>query len=277
MSFPLATQSSPFDAVAVDYDRLFTFSSIGRAQRSAVWAAAAAAFRSSTRILEMNCGTGVDAVYLAGLGLQVLAIDSSPGMLAIAQDRVWRENRQHEVRLRQWRLEELDRLPVDETFDGAFSNFGGLNCVADLKKFSQDLAKLLKPGSPILLCLLNRWCLWEILYHGAQLRFRKAFRRLNPAGVLVQLGRSRSTFRVCYPSIPNAIRAMQPYFRYRSHLAVGLFVPPSYLEARVSSHPRVLQTAGWIDDKVAGWPILRGAGDHVLICFERTEALHRPN
>ena len=43
--------------------------------RAAVWARCAARFRPGFRILEMNCGTGEDARWLASQGMQVLATD----------------------------------------------------------------------------------------------------------------------------------------------------------------------------------------------------------
>jgi ubiquinone/menaquinone biosynthesis C-methylase UbiE len=315
---------SPFDALASDYDRSFTYSAIGRAQRHAVWKVAQRVFVPGTRILELNCGTGVDAVYLAHLGLKVTALDSSSQMIAVAQDRVQRERCQNSIRLMHWAIEELDRLPPEAPYDGAFSNFGGLNCVPDLRRFGCDLARRLKPGSPVLLCLMGRYCLWELFYHPLKGQFPKAVRRLKKDGVLATPGndqeakpeslppdapsgtqgdiyspkalppasvrRARSgvmgrrwntrelnsrhvapeqTIRVVYPSVRSLVRGLQPHFRYRHHLAVGLFVPPSYLEHWASRHPRFLNVMDQIDNRVGRWPLLRNAGDHYLIHLER--------
>ena len=54
-----------FDSLAAKYDDLFTRSVIGRAQRGAVWEALVDRFEPGAHILELNCGTGEDAVYLA--------------------------------------------------------------------------------------------------------------------------------------------------------------------------------------------------------------------
>jgi methyltransferase family protein len=43
--------------------------------------------------------------------------------------------------------EALDRLELESPFDGAFSNFSGLNCVEDLAAVARNLARLLKPGA----------------------------------------------------------------------------------------------------------------------------------
>src|SRR5208282_4899799 len=84
---------APFDAVAARYDEAFTSSRIGRAQRASVWNELAKTFRSGDRVLEIGCGTGVDACFLAERGVRVTACDSSSQMIAAATRRI-RENRQ---------------------------------------------------------------------------------------------------------------------------------------------------------------------------------------
>jgi SAM-dependent methyltransferase len=52
--------------------------------------------------------------------------------------------------------EDLARLFDCGPFDGAFSNFSGLNCLADLKPVARNLAGAVKPGGRVLLCLWSR-------------------------------------------------------------------------------------------------------------------------
>ena len=51
--------------MAGDYDSLFTATIIGALMRKAVWARCAARFQPGQKVLEMNCGTGEDALWLA--------------------------------------------------------------------------------------------------------------------------------------------------------------------------------------------------------------------
>src|SRR5439155_636698 len=60
----------------------------GRAQRDTIWHELDRVFRPGQHILEINCGTGVDAIYLASRGVDVLACDSAPRMIEVARKRL---------------------------------------------------------------------------------------------------------------------------------------------------------------------------------------------
>ena len=62
-------RAAAFDAIAEHYDDLFTNSLIGRAQRQAVWEIASRHLRPGGLVLELNCGTGEDALFLANSGM----------------------------------------------------------------------------------------------------------------------------------------------------------------------------------------------------------------
>ena len=114
-----------FSELADSYDDTFTDTSIGRVMRSAVWARLGATFVNGDRILELNCGTGVDASWLGTRGVQVIATDAAPGMVEVARARG--------VDAHVCRAEDIDDFAeAHGPFDGALSNFGGLNCVDDL-------------------------------------------------------------------------------------------------------------------------------------------------
>src|SRR5277367_2207624 len=77
--------SASFDAVAQHYDEIFTISKIGQAQRSSVWKELEKTFRPGERVLELGCGTGADACFLAERGIKVFALDASPQMISVAR------------------------------------------------------------------------------------------------------------------------------------------------------------------------------------------------
>ena len=155
---PAQMYAAPFDAIAGRYDETFTTSRIGLAQRASVWKKLDKAFRSGDRILEIGCGTGVDACFLAEHGVAVVACDSSPEMVTVATQRVKATGKDSLVSPRLLAAEDIAKLRNRGAFDGAFSNFGALNCVEDLPQFARDLAILLKPGATALLCWMGSCC-----------------------------------------------------------------------------------------------------------------------
>ncbi|MBC9033492.1 methyltransferase domain-containing protein [Sphingomonas sp. JC676] len=255
-------QATPFDGMAVDYDRTFTTSAIGRHLRAAVWRRFDAAFQPGERILELNCGTGEDAIHLGGRGVHVLATDISETMLDVARARVERAGLTGMVDLARVAIEELP-LSAPRWFDGAISNFGGLNCVDDLPAVARGLAEMLRTGAPALLCVMGPAVPWEWGWYLAHGQPRKALRRLRRGGT-----RWRG-LTIRYPSIGAVRRAFAPYFAERRVAAIGALVPPSYAEAWAMRHPRVLATLDRWERRVETFPPLPSLADHYLIELER--------
>jgi ubiquinone/menaquinone biosynthesis C-methylase UbiE len=154
--------TTPFDQLAATYDVSWTNSEQGRSQRSIVWREIDAYFQRGQRVLDIGCGTGEDALHLAANGVVVEAIDGSTEMVRIARERG--------VPARRLPIENLSELR--EEYDGALSNFGVLNCVDDLPACGAELARLIRPGGKLAICLMPRLCWSEIL--------RFELRRLRP-------------------------------------------------------------------------------------------------
>lgn len=265
--------AAPFDAVATRYDDTFTSSQIGQAQRAAVWHELEKAFRSGDRILEIGCGTGVDACFLAERGIRVVACDASSQMIDVASRRVQQLAFHRLVRTMVLPAEDLSTLPENEQFDGAFSNFGALNCIKedDLETFVRTLATLLRPGASALLCWMGPYCAWEILWYLVHGDASNAFRRFRHGGVSARIA-DAAFVHIHYPPVRFLARKFSPTFKLKSIRAVGLTVPPSYLEPWTSRHPRLLQSCRQIDSLLGRVPALRSLGDHVLVRFQRTKS-----
>lgn len=259
--------SNAFDQIAEAYDKIFTRSVIGRAQRAAVWDVLAKTFHPGERILELNCGTGEDALFLGRRGISVEACDASPAMIHVARKRLTNEGRGLSVVFQTRRTEDVANLDsASQPFDGVLSNFSGLNCVEDLRGVAKSLASIVKQGARLVFCLSNRVCVSEILWFGVHLNFRKALRRI-PGKSTARIGSTE--LRVHYPTISQVRRAFAPWFRLNLVRAVGLCVPPSYLESWVTRHDRMIEKFSSADRILAPLPLLRALGDHVLLRFER--------
>jgi ubiquinone/menaquinone biosynthesis C-methylase UbiE len=267
--------AAPFDAVAERYDDTFTSSKIGRAQRASVWEKLGQVFRSGDRVLEIGCGTGVDACFLAERGVTVIACDSSPQMVAVATRKVAETRRLASVYPRLLAAEDIASLQNDDSFDGAFSNFGALNCVQDLRRFAKNLATVLNPGATALLCWMGSCCVWEVAWYLAHGKPGKAFRRFRREGVTAQVAAGAS-IRVRYPSVREIARTFAPEFRLKSVKGIGVVVPPSYLEAWANRLPGLFDLSGRADSLLGRCPGIRACADHVLLEFRREDASSLP-
>ena len=266
-ALPPTVSPAPFDAVAARYDETFTYSQIGQAQRKAVWNELVQAFRPGDNVLEVGCGTGVDACYLAENGVQVIACDASTQMINLATRRIHERGLDKFVKPVILRAEDVSALST-QSFEGAFSNFGALNCIEDLPRFARDLARLLKPGARVLLCWMGRYCLWEMMWYLAQGNRQKAFRRLRRNQTTASLG-GGAFVSVHYPSIRSLGRTFAPEFKIKSIKGIGLTVPPSYLEHWAADHPRLIGLGERVDAWMGGCPGTRVLADHILVGFER--------
>lgn len=259
-------QATPFDSMAADYDQAFTDTLIGARMRQAVWRRLDAAFCPGAHVLELNCGTGEDAVYLARRGVHVLATDISSAMLAAARAKVERAGLHELVQVEQLDITRLaEHAAGPRHFDGALSNFGGLNCVADLAAAARGLAAHLRPGAPALLCVMGPLVPWEWAWYLWRGQPRKAFRRLRPGGTPWR-GLS-----IHYPTVGALRRAFAPAFRLRRVSAVGALLPPSYAEGWARRHPRALALLAACERRIEVLPPLPWLADHYLVELERVE------
>jgi ubiquinone/menaquinone biosynthesis C-methylase UbiE len=258
-----------FDQMAAEYDDVFTRSLIGRAQRSAVWVVLTRIFKSGDHVLELNCGTGEDALYLARNGIAVTACDASEQMIQIASNRLCSEAPGAPIQFNLLPTEQILELHSQTTFDGAFSNFSGLNCVEDLKPTAEDLAMLLRPNAPLIVCLSTRFCIWEMVWFLLHGKFRKAFRRCS-GHATAKVG--EHTVEVYYPTVRKLQKLFSPFFVMRSCVGIGVTVPPSYVETWIRRRPSLLNKLCAIDRRISTLPGSRVLGDHMLLHFERVQA-----
>ncbi|MFN7989670.1 MAG: class I SAM-dependent methyltransferase [Thermoanaerobaculia bacterium] len=254
---------SPFESLAASYDDTFTRTRIGAAMRRAVWRRLDATFAAPARVLELGCGTGEDAVHLAARGVRVLATDPAAAMVAETRAKAAREGVTDLVATRLLDAASLGPTDLGGPFDGAFSNFGALNCVPDLGAVSEGLARHVRPGGRVLFCLLGRYVPWEWAWFLARGDRRRAFRRLAADGA------EWRGLRVSYPPLRALRRLFAPRFRFRGARAIGAFVPPSYVEPWAEGHARLLSALDALERRLEAVPPFPSLADHVLLELER--------
>jgi ubiquinone/menaquinone biosynthesis C-methylase UbiE len=245
-----AISESPFDTIAPRYDAVWSDTAVGKAQRSAVWRHVDPLFKERDFVLDLGCGTGVDALHLKSRGVSVYGIDSSPRMVEIA--------RRRGVEADCCPIERLQFL--DLRLDGVISNFGALNCLASLSTVANSLGRMVRPGGHLALCFMGLVCLWEIAVYLLQGKAGKAFRRLH--------GRANSSIGagVFYPSGQAIVSAFHRDFRLLGFHGIGVSVPPSYVTFLTDWEVEQLSA---LDRKLADKPMVRSLADHRLYIFER--------
>ena len=260
---------APFDAIADRYDEDFTDRRLGQMLRARVQARLADAFAPGSHVLELGCGTGEDAVWLAKREVRVTALDASAAMIARARAKAVRTDTLDRVTLRQADLADLpaDLGSSERPFDGAFSNFGALNCLRDPAELAGAVARWIRPGGRLLLVVMGPLCPWEVVGYGMRGRFRDAMRRVARPRT-VRLGGGQS-LPVWYHSAGRVRRAVAPWFRHLDTAGIGVLLPPTDFSALVDRWPGVFESIAAADRYVGDTHAGGWLNDHHLTLFER--------
>ena len=263
---------SAFDAFAADYDADFTHSPLGRMLRRRVWGVLADYFPAGQRVLELACGTGEDAVWLARRGVAVTATDGSAEMVRLTAVKAEQAQVARLITPRRLSLQEIVTQDASQStpYDGAFSNFGGLKVLDDWRPLAAALAQLVRPGGYLVLVPMGPICPWEIGWYGLHGQWATAVRRFRqPAAA--QIG--DTLIPIWYPLARRLRQDFAPWFTCVRVESLGLWLPPSYLGHGAARWPRLLPRlfAGlnWLESKTAR--LSGGWGDHYLLALRRVE------
>ncbi|WP_044400310.1 bifunctional 2-polyprenyl-6-hydroxyphenol methylase/3-demethylubiquinol 3-O-methyltransferase UbiG [Lacinutrix sp. Hel_I_90] len=251
-----------FDIASRAYDTVFTFSNIGKAQRNRVFKYINPFLKQGKKlsILELNCGTGADAIQFGQLGHSVIATDISDGMITTATAKPHPEN----VSFQLQDINTLTATTFNKTFDLIFSNFGGLNCLSQqqLQSFLKESSLLLKPKGKLILVIMPKNCLWEYLYFSLKRNFKKAKRRNTTKSVLANVeGIHVETW---YYNPKDIISLTSDLYTLEKLKPIGLTIPPSYFEKSILAKKPLLSLFKSIDNRVTGKFWAKYA-DHFLI------------
>lgn len=267
---PARPPSHPFDAVAPRYDAAFTDQELGRWLRAAVWERLGAAFRPGDTVLDLGCGTGADALWLARRGVRVLGIDASAGMLDVAEAKALAAGLDEWVSFARLDLHDLGDLigrdGAEPSFDGAYSSFGPLNCLPDRRPLGATLGRLIRPGGTLVLVVMGPLCPWEVGWYLAHGHLRTAVRRCR-AGVPARVG--GLTLRVWYPSPRRLRRELAPDFEHVETVGLGVFLPPSEMGRLVPRAPRLFETLRRIEERTRATFPATWLNDHYVSVFRR--------
>jgi ubiquinone/menaquinone biosynthesis C-methylase UbiE len=274
--------ANAFTKQASIFDALYSGDTIIQYKRERVRQHLQQFISPNSDILELNSGTGEDAVWLAQHGHHVHATDISAGMQEQMIQKIKNLSLQEKItyelisftqleNLHQAKgkssFQNLTSLQPTKQYDHIFSNFAGLNCTGELDKVLRSFNALVRPGGKITLVILPKFCLWEfmLLFKG---KFKTAFRRLfSGNGVKAHV---EGVYFTCWYYDPSfVIKKLQDEFKLLAAEGLCTLVPPSYMEGFAEKYPRLYNFLRSKEDKwKTKWP-WRFIGDYYIISFEK--------
>ncbi len=256
-----------FTGQSVIFDDLYGTNTIINYKRERVRDNVLKYLKPGSSILELNSGTGEDAIFFAGKGHQVHATDISPGMQKQLMLKVQKHHLEAMVSNELCSYTDLIHLKNKEPYDLVFSNFAGLNCTDELDKVLASLSPLLKPNGLVTLVILPKFCFWEtlLLFKG---KFKTAFRRFFSSN-----GRTAhidgNYFKCWYYNPSYITKRLKDKFGVLSIEGLCTIVPPSYLEGFAEKHPSAYNILKrWEDKLKTHWP-WRVMGDYYIISLRK--------
>ena len=225
-------------------------------------------FAPGQHLLELNCGTGTDAIEQARKGVHVLATDVSPAMIHEVKRKLRDARLEHMITPRVLSYHDLHLLK-GSIFDGAYSNMGGLNCTAEMGEIARHLAGLIRPGGYFIATVMTDFCLWETAAFLSRLQIRNALRRRKRGGVSAHL--HGGTVQTYYYSPDMFASHFAPYFERIQLTGLNILTPPPNSTRVYDRFPDFVWALEGIDDKISGLPVFSAIGDHFLMVLRRKQ------
>ncbi|RMH71061.1 MAG: class I SAM-dependent methyltransferase [Gemmatimonadetes bacterium] len=254
-----------FSRHAQTYDQVEAENEILRWMRHQVQHHLLSILPANASILELNAGTGTDAVFLAQHGFHVLATDVSSGMVEQIQQKISQFDLHQRISTQQCPFTDLS--PITGQFDCVFSNLGGLNCIPDVGVVAAQLPRVLKPGGFVVWVIMPPVCPWELLMV-LKGKVRFATRRWKKGGVMADI--SGIPTRTYYFTPTGIKRALGSTFTVQRVIGLGSISPTPDQVGFARRHPKIYRFLQRLDERWGGiFPFNRWA-DHVMIIARYT-------
>ena len=258
-----------FTLQAPNFDNLYNGDTIIQYKRQRVREHLMQYLPANSSILELNAGTGEDAIFFAQQGHYIHATDISTGMQNILKEKVEANDLQNNISYELCSFTQLEQLQKKEQFDAILSNFAGLNCTNELSKVLASFDALLKQGGVVTLVILPKFCLWEtlLIFKG---KFKTATRRF-----FSNKGRKANVegqyFNCWYYNPSFIISKLKNSFDLLSLEGLCSIVPPSYIESFAEKHPKLFAFLKQKENTLkTKWP-WKFAGDYYIISLKKKQ------
>ena len=256
-----------FSNQSVIFDELYSSNLVIQYKRQRVRDHVQQFIRSGSNILELNAGTGEDAIWFAEHGHRVHATDISKGMQERLIEKVRNYKLEGKISHELCSFTELESLHNKGPYDLVFSNFAGLNCTGELGKVLHSFSPLLNSGGIATLVILPKFCLWEFMMF-LRGEFKTAFRRFfGSKGVRAHI---EGEYFTCWYYDPSyIIENLKDSFDVLTIEGLCTLVPPSYLENFPAKRPSLFN---WLKEKENKWKSKwpwKSIGDYYIISLKK--------
>lgn len=252
-----SAQSPLFD----DYDKR---NPILQWMRGQVYHSFDTSIRPGDSILDINAGTGIDAIHYARQGHLVVAVDVAEGMVTEMYKKVQALNLSSLIQVRKLSFTNLETLHPNK-FHHVISNFGGLNCVSDLQPVAEQVKKLLYPKGTVTLVIMPAFCPWEIL-HFLNGNFSLAFRRFRKNGTDAHV--EGNHFLTYYHSFSKVVQTFGNQFKVLNVRGLASLSPPPYMDSFPQKYPRIYKFLTMLDERVAPYFPFNRWADHYILTLQ---------
>jgi SAM-dependent methyltransferase len=222
-------------------------------------------------LLEIGCGTGVEAIQIAKHVSGIVATDISRKMISLLERKVEVRGLSGKVKAIRIGASEIGRVAdylPHKKVRLTYSLNGALNCELKIRQFPHELWKITEPDGLFVCSIRNTFCLSEALAHAAVLQFdRMAPRKKQP--VMVSVG--GMDIPSYYYSPKMFANMFEPYFTVNRMIGLPAFLPPAYLSSIYVRMRKVLSLAERAESALAGFYPVNRMGDQTLLIFQRRE------
>ena len=259
--------ASAFSKQAPLFDTLYSSNSVVQYKRQRVRDHVTQWLPRNSNILELNAGTGDDAIFFAQQGHTVHATDISGEMQTVLSEKVKHHDLQSRITHELRSFTDLRNVSGKGPYDMIFSNFAGLNCTNKLPEVLLSFDSLLKPGGIVTLVIMPKFCLWEflLLFKG---KFKTALRRFSGTnGARAHI--EGEYFRSWYYN-PSFIRKqLNDSFDLVGLEGLCCLVPPSYMQGFDQKYPKTYHVLIKKENEwKAKWP-WKIIGDYYIITLRK--------
>ncbi len=213
-----------FDWYASKYDEKIEENDIENYMRETSSGILLGLFAPGDTVLEVGCGTGQETIRLLSRGIRVQAVDISSMMIETLKRKAEAEGVSANLSTFVGKAADIGKMiGKGELFDGVFSTFGAINSEPNVAEFISGVGTVLKPGGYFVAGVWNRFCLFEILFYGLTLRWRRLLSRFN--GISLK-GSSRFFIDTMSYSVRDFKHMLGGSFTIESICGVPVIAPP---------------------------------------------------